>query len=531
MKKGRKIVAALLMVLPLLSSAQQYEKYEGNNEGWSVNANIGTSLFYGDIKQFRVAPLTTSYTNEYQASGGIIVSKQLFSFLSLRGQLLTGKLSGIKRSVNEYFKTSYVDYSLNLKLDITKLIYKEVEKKTSFYTYAGIGMMDYRVNKYNISNNQVVSSFGYNNGSIYDANNNKIKATTETVFPLGIGVDYMLSYNVSMNLDYSRRIVNNDKVDATIGKAKHDMFDYISVGITYHFRGPKDSDKDGIPDNIDKCPNTPLGVAVTEFGCPKDVDGDSIADYLDKCPNVKGLAQFNGCPDTDGDGIQDSEDKCPNVKGLAQFGGCPDTDGDGIEDSKDSCVNEKGLAQFGGCPDADGDGIPDKRDRCPQIKGLAQFKGCPDTDGDGIPDIDDKCPQIVGLDINMGCPAVKKEVLRIFEKALTGIQFETGKDVIKKTSNSILDQVVKAMIENPTYNLEINGHTDNVGDAQKNLVLSQKRADAVKKYLTSKAVPENRIKSTGFGSTVPVADNATTEGKAKNRRVEFKVVFQTVEQE
>jgi len=135
------------------------------------------------------------------------------------------------------------------------------------------------------------------------------------------------------------------------------------------------------------------------------------------------------------------------------------------------------------------------------------------------------------LAVNLGCPAVKKEVLKVFEKALTGIQFETGKDVIKKTSNSILDEVVKAMIDNPSYNIEINGHTDNVGDAQKNLLLSQKRADAVKKYLSNKGVAAERMKSTGFGSTVPVAENTTPAGKAKNRRVEFKVVFQKIELE
>lgn len=531
MKKCRKILAVLSVVLPLLTSAQQYEKYDGNNEGWSISANVGPTLFYGDLKQFRVVPLTTSYNNEYQAACGVILSKQLFSFLSLRGQLLAGNLSGTKKSVNEYFKSKFVDYSFNIKLDITKMIYKEEEKKTSFYTYAGIGMIDYRVKKYSISSNQLKSSLGYYNESIYDSQGDKLKATSETILPIGIGVDYMLTYNLSMNLDYSRRIANSDKLDISVGKAKHDMYDYISIGLTYHFRGPKDTDKDGIPDNIDKCPNTPQGVAITEIGCPKDIDGDSIPDYLDKCPNAKGLSQFNGCPDSDLDGIQDSEDKCPSVKGLAQFNGCPDTDGDGIEDSKDSCINEKGIAEFSGCPDTDGDGIPDKRDRCPKVKGLPLFNGCADTDGDGISDIDDKCPKIAGIAANFGCPAVKKEVLKIFEKALTGIQFETGKDVIMKTSNSILDQVVKAMIENPTYNLEINGHTDNVGDTQKNLVLSQKRADAVKKYLTDKAVSETRIKSTGFGSTIPVAENTTKEGKAKNRRVEFKVVFQTIELE
>ena len=81
------------------------------------------------------------------------------------------------------------------------------------------------------------------------------------------------------------------------------------------------------------------------------------------------------------------------------------------------------------------------------------------------------------------------------------------------------------MKENPAYNIEINGHTDNQGDAAKNLVLSQKRSDAVKAYLVSKGIATERLSAKGFGQTMPVADNATAAGKAKNRRVEFKVNF------
>jgi outer membrane protein OmpA-like peptidoglycan-associated protein len=81
------------------------------------------------------------------------------------------------------------------------------------------------------------------------------------------------------------------------------------------------------------------------------------------------------------------------------------------------------------------------------------------------------------------------------------------------------------MVENPAYLLDINGHTDNVGDSNKNKTLSQNRANAVMNYLVSKGVASNRLKATGFGDTMPVGDNKTTAGKAKNRRVEFKVNF------
>ena len=74
------------------------------------------------------------------------------------------------------------------------------------------------------------------------------------------------------------------------------------------------------------------------------------------------------------------------------------------------------------------------------------------------------------------------------------------------------------------YNLEINGHTDNVGNAAKNLKLSQNRANAVKDFLATKGVEYVRIKAKGFGSKKPVASNKTPEGRQRNRRVEFKIV-------
>ena len=130
-----------------------------------------------------------------------------------------------------------------------------------------------------------------------------------------------------------------------------------------------------------------------------------------------------------------------------------------------------------------------------------------------------------GIKENKGCPEVKKETIEIFRQALTGIKFETGKDIIKPVSYPILDKVVKVMSDNPEYQLEINGHTDNVGDDTKNMTLSQNRANAVKAYLANKGIDSKRMVATGYGETRPAADNATPAGRAENRRVEFKVNF------
>jgi len=221
--------------------------------------------------------------------------------------------------------------------------------------------------------------------------------------------------------------------------------------------------------------------------------------------------------DTDGDGVADRKDKCPDTPAGAlvdELGCIVDRDRDGFADNQDDC------------PDTDGDGIIDPKDKCPGEAGPVETQGCPDRDKDGILDKDDKCPDVFGITENKGCPEIKLETKQIFERALQGIQFETGKDIIRKSSFGILDEVVTVMNENPEYSLSVYGYTDNTGDDEMNMALSLKRADAVKKYLVNKGVPEGRIKEVkGFGETMPVATNDTPEGRTLNRRVEFKVVF------
>jgi outer membrane protein OmpA-like peptidoglycan-associated protein len=282
--------------------------------------------------------------------------------------------------------------------------------------------------------------------------------------------------------------------------------------------GCPDRDGDGILDKDDACPDS-AGTAALK-GCP-DRDGDGIADKEDACPDVPGLKEFKGCPDTDKDGITDKDDKCPTVAGPKEFQGCPDTDGDGIPDPDDKCPTVKGLKQFNGCPDKDGDGIQDSEDKCPDIAGPKEFQGCPDTDGDGLPDVDDNCPKVPGPKSNKGCPEIKKETVEKINKAAQGIFFETGKAILKKVSYVALDKVVAMLKADQTLNLDIEGHTDNVGKPDANMDLSNKRAAAAKDYLLKKGIDAKRLTSQGYGDTKPIADNNTAEGRAQNRRVEL----------
>ncbi len=202
-----------------------------------------------------------------------------------------------------------------------------------------------------------------------------------------------------------------------------------------------------------------------------------------------------------------------------------DSDGDGVADEDDKCPNTVGLAKMSGCPDADGDGVADNVDLCPNVAAPRSANGCPDSDADGVTDNEDKCPNVPGISDNAGCPKIKAETEALFKQALSGVKFESGRATLKGSSYAILNNVVKVMQDNPAYDLEIHGHTDSQGDDGKNLTLSQSRANSVLKYLTGKGVDAARLRATGHGEVNPIADNGTSTGRAKNRRVEFKVAF------
>ena len=288
---------------------------------------------------------------------------------------------------------------------------------------------------------------------------------------------------------------------------------------------PKDMDADGIPDKEDSCPEV-FGLE-RYAGCPiPDTDMDGINDEADKCVTVAGLERYAGCPipDTDKDGINDEADKCPAVAGLAKYGGCPipDTDKDGINDESDKCPTVVGVAKYGGCPipDTDGDGVNDEMDKCPSQAGLAQFGGCPDRDNDGVMDSEDRCPDVKGTADNAGCPKIENAKFNTQR-----IQFVTGSSTLTAASKTMIKEGANLLNSEDFKSLkvEVRGHTDNVGKPASNLILSEKRAKAVMAELVKNGVRADRITAVGYGDTMPIADNATAEGRAQNRRVAFDV--------
>lgn len=303
----------------------------------------------------------------------------------------------------------------------------------------------------------------------------KYKGYYAAFLPLGIGTQVKLVDDIFVlwNSQY--------RVPVTENASYHF---YHSIGIV----APLTSRKEPAPVVV------PLPV-VEE---PKDRDGDGIVDADDKCPDVKGIASLQGCPDRDGDGITDADDKCPDVAGLARYQGCP-------------------------IPDTDKDGINDEADKCPTVPGVARYQGCPipDTDGDGVNDEEDKCINEKGPASNFGCPVISEEIIKRVNLAAKNVFFATASSKLLAKSYPKLNDVVAILNENPSYKVQIDGHTDSQGKDDYNQTLSDNRAASVKAYLVSKGIDESRINSTGYGETNPIADNNTAAGRAKNRRVEM----------
>jgi OOP family OmpA-OmpF porin len=214
-----------------------------------------------------------------------------------------------------------------------------------------------------------------------------------------------------------------------------------------------------------------------------------------------------------------------NLGFVYKFGG-KDSDKDGIYDIDDACPEKAGLKEFNGCPDSDGDGVMDKEDFCPAIVGSKTVHGCPDADNDNIADMDDRCPNEVGTAANHGCPEVDNSPvvihkLNAYEKT---INFDMGTAAFQTESKEVLESIVAVLKDFPDSKFIIQGHTDNSGSSETNSVLSQERANAVKKFLVENGIAADRLTSIGYGETRPTDSDKTEQGRDNNRRVEVKLV-------
>ena len=358
-----------------------------------------------------------------------------------------------------------------------------------------------------------------------------------------------------------RKKIPKDKDDDHVS----DRFDECKdVQGVWEFKGCPDTDNDRIPDSEDDCP---AEAGLLEFnGCP-DTDRDGIKDSEDECPTVFGVAAMKGCPDTDGDGIKDSEDKCPNVFGVAEMQGCPDTDGDGLMDREDNCPEEAGPIENYGCPievklhlvDQYGNiiaTITKSEDgfvfrELPSNKSYMFLLEGEDPSLDGMLEIileNNGERTVINASLNeltgyfeYRYLEAEKEVFELIEEeedvvflakeeeeiintAFSNLEFESGKAIISESSFISLKELAELLVKKADWTIKLEGHTDNVGKASNNLMLSKRRAEAVSFYLSQQGVEKDRIIVKFFGQSKPIGDNNTKEGRQQNRRVEMTII-------
>lgn len=160
----------------------------------------------------------------------------------------------------------------------------------------------------------------------------------------------------------------------------------------------------------------------------------------------------------------------------------------------------------------------DKPPATPAAKPAAVVAAPVDSDGDGVTDDMDKCPD------SPADKPVDADGCTIVSVVLENVQFESNSSELAAGSSEELDKAVDAMNKYDQIRIEIQAHTDNMGEESYNQYLSEQRANSVRDYMIGKGIAADRMVAKGYGESKPIADNSTRDGRAENRRVELKII-------
>lgn len=436
-----------------------------------------------------------------------------------------GRLAGVDFT-NSNYKTDIIPFDLRLILSPFNL------KAINPYAYAGIGVLRYEVKTFpkTISPNQT-----------------NLKESEWSPFaPVGGGFEVRLSDNtvLDLNAGYTFAFTDNlnyyNNLDVYSGVSTvNDGYFNAAIGLTF-VRGSGNTDED--MDGLTKKEEDILG---TDPQNP-DTDGDGLKDGEEV--NLYKTNPINA--DTDGDGLTDGDEIFKYKTNPLN----PDTDSDGLKDGEEvnlyktnptkADTDDDGLNDYDEIftyktdpskADTDGEGLNDGDE-------VLKYKTDPlktDTDGDGLYDgeevlkyktdplkkdtddggVDDLTELIRGTNpLDPNDDVVKVGVPIILE----GVTFETGKADITPESAQVLRGALKTLTTHSDIQVEISGHTDNVGSKSSNTKLSQRRADAVRNWLIERGIDPSRIIAKGYGPDFPIVPNDSPDNKRKNRRIEFK---------
>lgn len=448
-----------------------------NSNSWAVGAGLSNFIMHGDLRSIGTGDLG----NFYNFGGYAYINKMFNPLLGVELKLNYNKISGGAQYFSNVYDVLYINDTqitnnlffegraygaeVNLIFSFTNL-YQASAEKWHLAGYLGIGYHQYNSALYEKlpdGTDKKLVDFGKNPAR------NSVNEASSIYLDLQLGLKRRISKRVDIELRSGMYFNYEDHLDAAISnKQDWETFFITSLGVSVKLGERKIFSIWGKQDERQE-----------KFEVV-DTDKDGVLDELDIHPNTpRGVMVYaNGAPiDSDKDGTPDYKDKCPFVKGLINNDGCP----------------------FVG--DRDKDGISDRDDKCPDVKGLEKYKGCPDA-----------------------------ESLRFTEivtmlKYSKNIYFDTASNDIKNAYYyTMLDEVAAIMLKNKDITFSVSGYTDDRGEADYNLALSQRRAEEARSYLVARGVESDRVSAKGFGEVNPKFDNKTEQGRQLNRRVEIKSV-------
>lgn len=388
----------------------------------------------------------------------------------------------------------YEDNLLHLVAAIQMQLFPEYDLRP--YAYAGFG--------YLMFDPTITGSSGF----ISALQSRQAEETSSLTLPLGVGVTWTLSERFDFYAEFMKTLTFSDALDQWVSE-DNDNYNKINFGLTVYLGDrsramqpeapvrevPKDTDGDGLLDADE------INIYNTDPNNP-DTDGDGLSDG----DEVNIHKTDPTLRDTDYDGLLDGEEVLTyKTNPLLK-----DTDGDGCSDGDEVLIMKTNPLVI----DTDGDGLSD----CDERNVYRTNPLVKDTDDDGADD---------GKEVRDGTDPLVADVLRIEESGnivLEGINFVTNSANITPDSESTLTKALNTLRTNPQLRVEIQGHTDDVGNDAANQRLSEARANSVRDYLVQRGIDASRMTTRGYGEGTPLVPNDSPENQAKNRRIQFKVL-------
>lgn len=244
MKKTTQII--LLTALVFLSGFSLKAQYTRSDfdKHFYIGLNGGPNIFIGDIKEYKLWPVTTN-KNEVRFGGSGFIGYQFTPVFSIRGQALYGELAGTKRDINRFFQATILEGNLSAVINISNWFggYRP-DRSISFFGFGGVGFANYKSRLEELNSGKVIKEKGYDDG--FGIVGTKLAG----IVPLGLGANLMLSHNLKLSFESSIHITNTDYFDNTTGiDWPVDMYNYSSLGLIYQFKGkPTPREKTSPPD-------------------------------------------------------------------------------------------------------------------------------------------------------------------------------------------------------------------------------------------------------------------------------------------